>query len=202
MDYELLPMPEVSAERKALSKPEKGLLFSIIKIDCAYSHNVMLPNGVLVPNGISHAKVPTRDLPKIMAQVEPRPDDMARATEIHNDKLEKAVAKGLEGVDAYQRSEIEAGIRAKFLGSPAAQFKHMNERDCQPFRSVEVVAENLLAEVDEESIQSEAIAAKRLGAAIGNQPADIQAMIDAAVSKAIAAERSQHNQNRQNEQRK
>lgn len=195
-DYELLPLPV-----KAEPYPA-GTLLALVKIDCAHSHNVMLPNGLLVPNGVSHALVPEKDLPKLEAQVEAQPEMVAMAEQVFKTKLNAAIERARENSQPHQKDAAEAAIRATFQGSPSAQFRAMTERDMKPFASVTVIERGILAPKDKEAEEKAIAAARNIADAIHQRSAapavDIEAIVAAAVEKALSAERAKQNQNRPN----
>lgn len=184
------------------AEPEKpGTLFTIVKIDCAFTNNQMIPSGELLTQGVHYCKVPTRDMPKLLAMVEPHPEWIDQAAEAHKAAIEHKVRTARDAVEPIYRDETESTVRATFPGSVSGEFARQHLRDINPFRSVEVIEEGLLAEQDEQKLQIEEQQARRIAAAMGNGGAvvplaEVQKMIDTALAKQAAQQSSQQNQKR------
>lgn len=197
-DYDLLPILSERAE-----PPKAGTLFAIVEIDCAFSHNVVLPSGHMVPQGVHTVRVPEKDVPRLIELVEPNPELIATAERAHKNALESAVRKALEGSPEHEKAEKEAHVRETFPGSVSGEFARIEQRDMRPFRSVKVIDKGLLAEVDEEKARSESLAAQRVASAVGGGSqagmvplAEVQKMIDAALAKQASQQNQQSQQKR------
>lgn len=180
-------------------------LFAIVEIENTRTTTQMIPNGINVPVGVNRMRVPEDHVLLIQKfYVESRMDQVKQAQEVAANVLEEALREGLAQCQEHEKADRAAQITAQHTGSVSKSFRDAVRRDMLPFDRCTVIEQGLLPEEDETKTKVDEQLAARMAKAFAaaSQPAasvDIDAIVAAAVEKALAAQAAKNqNQNRSN----
>lgn len=152
-------------------KFEQGELLCKVEIDVLPSYQAM-PCGFVAGHGKSIIKVRKRDLPAIMAMVEPEPQEIAAAKKRFDNALDEHLRKNLEGIEPNNIAQRRETLVAEYAGSVEAIFQRDMGRSIKPLLSARVVEDNIPVAADEASFEQQnaiaAAVAKAVAAALAN----------------------------------
>lgn len=173
-----------------------------VEVDCRCD-GLAINGGYVVPPGKSRLTIASADLPALLAHVEELPDEVERAVQRFERKLDQYVATHSEGMlDGKDLAERKEELRNIFPNSPEAFFFEDHGRGVRALRSARVLTDNIVVPVDEAVTAREKALGTSLGEAVRGafDPTALAAMISAAVAagvkEVLASQNGNQNQNR------
>lgn len=147
-------------------KFDRGDVLCRVEIDCRVA-NHPLPCGYLAQYGKQIARVRKADLPGLLAQVEPAPQEIDAAKRRYEVGLTKFINEGLEGIiEPSAKQKRREQLEAEYAGSVEAIFFRDNDRSILPFVSVKVLDDALPVPADETQLDQQTMMAKVIAAEV------------------------------------
>ena len=140
-------------------KYERGDVLVRIEVDCRVLCQA-LPGGYIVSQGKQSLKIARRDLPAVLALVEPEPQEIEAARKRFNVELDRYIADNLAGLtDPDQTAQRRRALEAQFPNSVEGIFHRDMGRSILPLVSVTVLEDGLPAPIDEAQIEQHGLLA-------------------------------------------
>jgi hypothetical protein len=155
-------------------KFEHGELLCKVEVDCRPAYHA-LPCGYVAGHGKNIAIVRRRDLPQLMAQIEPEPQEIVAAQRRYDRELDEYLRKNCEGVEPSEIPKRRAVLAAEFAMSMEMIFQRDMGRSIKPFVSVKVLEENISVPEDEASVEQQNAIAVGVAKAVAQALANMQA---------------------------